>query len=122
MQNHQKNIFSLCILSMDFRRKICYNIITAREHRKKGKQKMKRVLEYDKEYRTNNVKNAINRFFNTHSDVDYWKEQFFYMYENGQSFCCDNLMANGDKNDDWCYALHLDVDEKFVYMAVIERA
>lgn len=83
---------------------------------------MKRVIEYEKEYRTNNVMSAINRFFKLHSDVDYWKEQFEYMFENGQHFTCDNLMANGEKNDDWCYALHLDINEKYVYICVIERA
>lgn len=83
---------------------------------------MERVKEYEKEYRTNNVKGAIKRFFEEYTDVDYWKEQFEYMLENGQDFCCDNLMANGEENKDWCYALHLDVDGKYVYICVIERA
>lgn len=84
--------------------------------------KMKRVKEYEREYRTNNVKEAIKRFFEAYSDVDYWKEQFEYMFENGQEFCCDNFMANGEENKDWSYALHLDVDEKYVDICVIERA
>lgn len=84
---------------------------------------MKRIVEAEMEVRTNSVKRAINKFFVKFADLDYWEEQFEYMYENGQDFCCDNLFANGEKkNEDWCYALHLDVDENFVYMCVIERA
>lgn len=82
---------------------------------------MRRVKEYEKEYKTNNVLGAINRFFEKYQDVDYWKDTFEYMLENGENFFCDNLMADGEVNKDWRYALHLVVDEKYVYICVIER-
>lgn len=82
---------------------------------------MKRIKEYEKEYHTNNVKGAINRFFKKYQDVDYWKETLEYMFENGDEFFCDILTADGGINKNWSYALHLVVDEKYVYICVIER-
>jgi len=82
---------------------------------------MKRIIEIEKEYKSN-AKSAINRFFKTHSELDYWKETLEYMYENGVDFYCDNVMADGTKNNDWAYALHLDIGEGYTYICIIERA
>lgn len=51
-----------------------------------------------------------------------WKETFEYMYENNQDFFCDNVWADGTKNNDWTYALHLDDNGGSYYLCVIERA
>lgn len=65
---------------------------------------------------------ALNRFFKKHPELDYWKETFEWMFEEGVDFFSDNLYADGTKNYDWSYALHLDVfDSGHYYMAVIER-
>ena len=83
---------------------------------------MKKVLEVEKEYNSNATK-AINRFFKKYPELDYWKEQFEWMAENDVDFFCDNVMNDGSKNKDWCYALHLDqFDGTHTYICIIERA
>lgn len=82
---------------------------------------MKRVIEVEMESR-GTAKQVIAKFFKRHPELDYWKEQFEYMAENNKDFECDNLYADGTKNPDWIYALHLDVNEDSVYICVIERA
>lgn len=88
---------------------------------------MVRKIEAEMETTAAKVKTALDRFFKKYPELDYWGEQFEYMYENHQDFCCDNLMANGEKNPNWCYALHLNVNEHFYdnkfdfYICVIER-
>jgi len=83
---------------------------------------MTKVVNIDAVYRRFIGAKAIDKFFKTHSELDYWKETFEYMLENGVDFFCDNEFADGTPNPDWTYALHLDVDEDFTYIAVIERA
>lgn len=50
------------------------------------------------------------------------------MAENDKDFQCDNTMNDGTRNNDWCYALHLDInpcydetDYNNYYMCIIER-
>ena len=83
---------------------------------------MKRTVEIEMTSKTNNVEKAINKFFSKHPEIEYWKETFEYMAENNEDFFCDNTMADGAKNNEWAYALHLDINENSVYMCVIERA
>lgn len=83
---------------------------------------MKRIVEAELETKAKKFETALNRFFKKFPDLEYWREQFEYMFDNDQDFCCDNLMANGEKNNDWCYALHLDVNDDQYYLCVIERA
>lgn len=83
---------------------------------------MTKTVNIDKMYQSNATK-AINRFFKNHLELDYWKETFEWMAETNTDFFCDNLMADGTKNDDWTYALHLDqYDGTHTYIAIIERA
>ena len=83
---------------------------------------MTKTVNIDKMYNSNATK-AINRFFKAHPELDYWKETFEWMAETGTEFFCDNMMADGTKNPDWTYALHLDQYEGTqTYIAIIERA
>ena len=82
---------------------------------------MTRTVEVEMTIRTNNVEKAINKFFIKHRVLDYWKDTFEYMKENNDDFFSDTIMADGTKNSEWRYALHLDISENLVYMCVIER-
>ena len=81
---------------------------------------MKRIIEVEHEYKRS-PKKAIAMFFARHPELAYWREEFEYMAENEIDFECDNLYADGKINDDWTYALHLDINEDSVYICVIER-
>ena len=89
---------------------------------------MKRTVEVEMTVRTNNVEKAINKFFSKHPELEYWKETFGYMAENNEDFFSDTTMADGTRNNNWAYALHLNVNEIVskkdftAYMCVIERA
>lgn len=82
---------------------------------------MKRTVNVDKEYKCS-AKKAIEKFFNVHKELEYWKETFEWMAEEGINHFIDDVLGNGEKNDDWCYSLWLDQDEHYTYIAVIERA
>lgn len=64
---------------------------------------------------------ALDRFFKKYKNLIEWKETFEYMFENNIDFLCDNKFSDGSLNKDWRYALHLDVEENYYYLAVIER-
>lgn len=64
---------------------------------------------------------AMNRFFKKHPELDYWREQFEWMHENGIDFSSDNRMADGTKNPHWRWALHLDEFDTHYYICVLER-
>ena len=89
---------------------------------------MTRTVEVEMTTRTNKVEKAINKFFSKHPELEYWKETFEYMAENNEDFFSDTTMADGTRNKNWAYALHLDINENVnsknltVYMCVIERA
>ena len=83
---------------------------------------MTKTVEVWKEYRRFHGQKAIDKFFETHSDLDYWKETFEWMLETNTDFFCDNRFADGTKNKDWSYALHFDNDDDFTYICIIERA
>ena len=83
---------------------------------------MKRIIDVDMECRCKKVSTALNRFFQKYSTLNYWRETLEYMAKNNQDFQSDRIMADGTKNDLWSWALHLDVAENYVYIAVIERA
>lgn len=84
---------------------------------------MKRVVNIDSEYKCN-AKKAIEKFFKKYPEyAEEWKENFEYMAENGVSHFCDNLMADGTENKDWCYSLWLENDwDGYTYIALIQRA
>lgn len=82
---------------------------------------MARVIEVEKEYKATPEK-AIAKFFKKFTQLEYWKDTFEYMAENGESFFCDNLFADGTENKDWAYALHLDRNGDYTYICIIERA
>lgn len=82
---------------------------------------MTRTVEIEREY-NGNAKQAINKFFKKYPELDYWKETFEWMAETGTDFFCDNTMADGTKNNDWTYALHLDqFEDDCTYICIIER-
>lgn len=83
---------------------------------------MKRIIEAEKEIKAKKFETALDKFFKKFPEIDYWREEFEYMYENNKNFECDNMFANGEKNNDWTYALHLDRNGDSYYMCVIERA
>ena len=89
---------------------------------------MKRTVEIEMTVRTNSVEKAINKFFSKLPELEYWKEAFEYMAENNEYFFSDTTMADGTRNENWAYALHLNINENVstknltVYMCVIERA
>lgn len=82
---------------------------------------MKRVIEIEKEYKLP-AATAIKRFFKTYPDMEYWKETFEWMLETNADHFDDTLMADGTKNREWCYSLHLDQNEDCTYVCIIERA
>ena len=84
---------------------------------------MTRVIEAEKEYKATPEK-AIEKFFKKFPALEYWKETFEYILENGESFFSDYYFdtANRVRNPDWAYALHLDINEDYTYICVIERA
>ena len=88
---------------------------------------MTRTVEIEFETKAVNVKTAIDRFFVKHPSLKYWKETFEYMAENNEDFFSDITMADGTRNNDWAYALHLDINahisdnKKDFYICVIER-
>ena len=83
---------------------------------------MTRTLEVEKEYTRFHGQKAIDHFFNTYPELSFWKENFEWMLETGTDFFCDDKMADGTKNNNWCYALHFDDSDDFTYICIIERA
>ena len=83
---------------------------------------MKRVIEAEMNSKAKTPEKAINKFFKKYPELEYWKETFEYMANNNEDFFSDNTFANGEKNEDWAYALHFDFNEDYFYMCVIERA
>lgn len=82
---------------------------------------MTKRVEVYKEYRRYHGQKAIDKFFEANPELDYWKETFEWMLINNVDFFSDNVYADGTRNNDWCYALHLDDDDDFTYICIIER-
>ena len=89
---------------------------------------MTRTIEVEFKTTAVNIDTAFNRFFKKYPELGNWRETFKWMVENNKDFECNDLMADGTKNNEWTYALHLDINEHIksnkidVYMCVIERA
>ena len=83
---------------------------------------MIRIIDVDMECRCKKISTALNRFFNKYPNLKGWRETFEYMAENSKDFMSDNELSDGTRNDDWCWAIHLDIDTDYIYIAVIERA
>lgn len=83
---------------------------------------MKRIVNVEKEYRRFHGQKAIDHFFKSHPELEYWKEGFEWMLENGKDFFCDDTLADGTRNDAWSFALHFDNTSEFTYICIIERA
>lgn len=85
---------------------------------------MKRIVDVDMTVRCKKVETAFNRFFKKYPELDCWREVFEWMAENNIDFDCNNIYDDGSRNDDWTYALHLNIDMEYsyFYIAVIERA
>lgn len=84
---------------------------------------MKRITNVDAYITCKKFSTALDRFFKKFEGHEEWRETFEWMHEEGIEFFCDDLLADGTKNQDWCYALHLETfDNGYYYMALIERA
>ena len=82
---------------------------------------MKKITDIDAIYRCNGKK-AIEKFFKRYPEhEETWRETFEYMLESGEQFFSDNKGVNGE-DIEWSYALHLEVEEDYTYIALIERA
>lgn len=81
---------------------------------------MKRTIEIEMD-RAMSGERAIKLFFKLHPELDYWREQFEYMLQHGIDFFSDDKMADGTKNKNWAYALHLDASDTHTYICVVER-
>ena len=82
---------------------------------------MKRVFDEDAEYTRLSPLKVIERFCRKYNKPE-WVETYEWMLENGVDFFSDTLMGDGTQNSDWGFALHLDVEENYTYIALIERA
>ena len=83
---------------------------------------MKINIDVDMVCRCKKISTALDRFFKKYPNLAYWREQLEYMAENNKDFDSDITLADGTKNDFWSWALHLDIEDKYFYIAVIERA
>ena len=83
---------------------------------------MKRIIDVDMTCKCKKLSTALDKIFGKHPSLNYWRETFEYMAENNLDFFSDNTMADGTKNKNWTYALHLDIGENYFYICVIERA
>ena len=84
---------------------------------------MKRITDIDMNITCKKFETALRRFMKKYPGHEEWEETFQWMYESGTNFYCDNLFADGTKNIDWSYALHLDsYDSGHYYLALIERS
>lgn len=83
---------------------------------------MKIIIDNDMVCRCKKLSTALDRFFKKYPSLNYWRETLEYMSENNLDFMSDGTLADGTKNNEWCWALHLDIDEDYFYIAVIERA
>lgn len=83
---------------------------------------MERIINVDMEIKCKKVKTAFDRFFKKYPTLNYWRETFEWMADNNSDFESDTVMNDGTRNKDWYWALHLDIEENYIYMAVIERA
>ena len=85
-------------------------------------ESMKRIIDVDMEFRCKKLSTSLDRFLKKYPNLIYWKEQLEYMEKNNIDFDSDKTLAERTKNDSWCWALHLDIEENYFYIAVIERA
>ena len=83
---------------------------------------MKRIVDVDMTINCKKLSTALNRFFKKYPELNYWRENFEWMAENNIDFDCNNVYSDGSRNYDWTYALHLDIEDSYFYIAVIERA
>ena len=82
---------------------------------------MKKTLNVDAEYRRFKGMKAVESFCRKHNREE-WIETFEWMHENGIQFFSDTMLANGEYNKNWGYALHLEEEKNFTYIAIIERS
>ena len=82
---------------------------------------MKRIIDVDMECRCKKLSTALDSFFKKYPNLSYWRECFEYMAENNRDFESDVILADGTKNNCWTWALHLDMEENYYYIAIIER-
>lgn len=83
---------------------------------------MKRIVDVDMKINCKKLTTALNRFFKKYPELNYWREEFEWMAENNEDFESNNIFNDGSKNYEWTYALHLDMEDSYFYIAVIERA
>ena len=87
---------------------------------------MKRTIEIEMTTVAKTVSTGLERFFKRHPEVEYWKETFEWMDENGIESLNDCHLGDGTYNKQWRWALNLDVFDRTdgkhdIYICVIER-
>ena len=82
---------------------------------------MKRIVDVDMTIRCKKFSTALNRFFKKYPELYYWREVLEYMAEHHEDFESNNIFNDGTKNNDWTFAIHLDMEDSYYYIAVIER-
>lgn len=84
---------------------------------------MTRIIDVDMECRCKKVNTALNKFFKKYPNLEYWRETFEYMAENGIDHLSDVKQSDGSEDwDNWCWAINLDIEEDWIYIGIIERA
>lgn len=83
---------------------------------------MTRTVDVDIKCKCKKLSTALDKFFKKYPNLICWRETLESMAENNEDFLSDRTMADGTKNDLWSWALHLDCEEDYIYIAIIERA
>lgn len=69
---------------------------------------MIKTFSKDAEY-TGSAAHAIKMFCKRYPEAtDGFRETYEWMAENGVEKFSDDLFADGTRNSDWCYAIHLE--------------
>lgn len=82
---------------------------------------MERITNIDMQYK-GRAKTAIRKFFMRYPRHEEWREACEYLAENGGGKISEEILADGTYNKDWHYCLRLEIEEDYVYIALIERA
>lgn len=83
---------------------------------------MTRIIDVGMECRCKKLSTAIKKFFEKYPNLKEWKDTLEYMAENSIDSLSDTEIPDASYNDFWCWALHLDMEDDYFYIAIIERA
>lgn len=82
---------------------------------------MTRTVNVDTEYRCGTQK-ALDKFFKKHPELEFdWRDALEWMAETGTEHFINDIGGDGSKIE-WTFSLWLYTEEKYTYIAIIERA